>query len=36
LWDLHATLEATLAEPLSREYDGLLAAARQRVRDAAT
>ncbi len=34
LWDLEAMLESALAEPLSADYDALLAAARARVRDA--
>lgn len=33
LWDLEARLESALAEPFSGDYDKLLAAARDRVRD---
>lgn len=33
LWDLEASLESALAEPFSGDYDALLAAARERVRD---
>ena len=33
LWDLEATLESVLAEPLHRDYTALLNAARSRVRD---
>lgn len=36
LWDLQATLESILPEPLSSHYDQLLAAARERVRDDTT
>jgi hypothetical protein len=34
LWDLEASLESLLVEPLSESYADLLAAARGRVRDA--
>jgi hypothetical protein len=34
LWDLEASLESLLVEPLSDNYTDLLAAARERVRDA--
>ncbi len=34
LWDIEAMLEAVLTEPFSTDYDGLLAAARNNVRDA--
>lgn len=33
-WDLEASLESSLDEPLSESYPDLLAAARERVRDA--
>ena len=33
LWNIEATLEKLLSEPFSPDYDGLLAAARARVRD---
>jgi hypothetical protein len=35
LWDIHAGLESTLEEPFRPDYAKLLAAARNRVRDAA-
>ena len=34
MWDLEASLESTLSEPLRADYDQLLADARSRVRDA--
>lgn len=34
LWDVEASLEATLVEPFSGDYDQQLAEARKRVRDA--
>lgn len=33
LWNLEASLEAALVEPLERDYEQILAAARARVRD---
>jgi hypothetical protein len=33
LWNLAASLESTLVEPMRPEYDEILAAARTRVRD---
>jgi hypothetical protein len=33
LWDVESLLEESLAEPFLEEYDSLLAAARDRVRD---
>ncbi len=35
LWDLEASLESTLVEPLKPDYVEILAAARSRVRDSA-
>ena len=33
LWDVHAALESSLVAPLDPQYDQLLAAARDQVRD---
>lgn len=35
LWNLHAGLERQLAEPFATEYEALIAAARQRIREGA-